>query len=85
MPQEDEVTSYVSSTSGSANSAFDSEQSENDLVEKVQPDDHVEVKPKVQTVKVQPQLPKGFKKVQFVKARNMQQEVSKIEKISDMP
>ncbi|KAI3815798.1 hypothetical protein L1987_15480 [Smallanthus sonchifolius] len=56
MPQEDEVTSYVSCTSGTANSVSESD---NESVEK------------------------GFKKMKFVKAGNMQQEVSKIEKISN--
>ncbi|KAI3797599.1 hypothetical protein L1987_32859 [Smallanthus sonchifolius] len=49
----------------------------------VELDAHVDVKPKVQTIKPKLELPNGFKKVQFVKSENMQQEVSKIDKISN--
>ncbi|KAI3773970.1 hypothetical protein L1987_48510 [Smallanthus sonchifolius] len=88
IPQEDEVTSYASCTSCAASSVSDSEVSESESVGKgkencilIEPDEDLVVESKVQNMK--PQFPKGFKKVKFVKVGNMQQEVSKIEMISN--
>ncbi|KAI3744737.1 hypothetical protein L1987_57828 [Smallanthus sonchifolius] len=114
MPEEDEVTTYVSTTFVSADSISeegstknslvgngvdwviveDEELSEELLVTKnannhrdncilVEIDVPVVVKPNVSTVVTKPKIPKTFKKIQFVKAGTMNQEVQKIEHISN--
>ncbi|KAI3805707.1 hypothetical protein L1987_28322 [Smallanthus sonchifolius] len=67
MPVEDDVTTYL-------------------LVAKnnnILRDDCILVEPDVSAVVVKPKIPKDFKKVNFVKAGDLNQEVLKIEKISN--
>ncbi|KAI3805276.1 hypothetical protein L1987_27503 [Smallanthus sonchifolius] len=111
MPQEDEVTSYVSCASSSANSVSESDKSDSGSIKKgiddgimeiqelseevhvyknknipskncilVKPDSPVQVEVKVEKIVTKP---KQIKKIKFVKANEMQQEVAKIEKISN--